>query len=83
MTKMERHNEKPGVIGIAGPCRWLDCQEYFQVKGSPDFLPDGWHRLVVSKAIKAKNLLPADVDGWLCPKHYEELLSSLKKSIRE
>jgi len=85
MKRIERHklDEIKGVIGWVCPCGWVGCQESLAVKGSPEYLPEGWQRLVVTKGFKAKNLLPADVDGWLCPKHYKELLSLLKIRIIE
>ena len=74
----------PGIIGMAFPCKWLGCEEHvfidYTVNGRPDYLPDGWQRLIISKNLLADKVMSAPhVSGYLCPKHYEELLSLLKK----
>lgn len=69
---------KIGMLSLVGFCGWVGCQESLAVKGSPDYFPEGWQRLVVSKGSLAKNMLPADIDSCLCPKHCKELLSLLK-----
>jgi len=67
----------------ATACAWVGCDEtYVIAKGSDsiDSLPEGWRLLVVAKGslFNPRNLLNADVDGSLCPKHYKLLLSILK-----
>lgn len=67
----------------AAICAWAGCEEQHPIpKGSDsiDSLPEGWRLLVVAKGslFDRKNLMNADVDGSLCPKHYKELLSLLK-----
>jgi hypothetical protein len=74
----------PGIIGMAFPCKWLGCEEHvfidYTVTGCLDYLPDGWQRLIISKNLLADKVMSAPhVSGYLCPKHYEELLSLLKK----
>jgi hypothetical protein len=62
----------------------LGCEEHvfidYTATGRPDYLPDGWQRLIISKNLLADKVMSAPhVSGYLCPKHYEELLSLLKK----
>ena len=44
--------------------------------------PSGWRFLLITKGsvFKVKNVLNADFNGVLCPKHVKELLALLKKS---
>ena len=75
---------EPGIIGMAYRCEWLGCEERvfidYTVNGRPDYLPDVWQRLIISKNLLADKVMSAPhVSGFLCPKHYEELLSLLKK----
>ena len=62
----------------------MGCQEVLQIDctitGRPDYLPNGWQRLIVSNGFLGTKIIPAkNYGGWLCPKHYAELLSLLKK----
>ena len=79
---------EPGIIGMAFPCKWLGCEEHvfidYTVNGRPDYLPDGWQRLIISKNLMADKILSTPhISGYLCPKHYEELLGLLKKHESE
>ena len=73
-----------GIIMMDIPCRWSECEERVQIdfteKGHPDHLPEGWERLVLSKGFLVDKVMPeSNFDGWLCDKHYKELLNLLKK----
>jgi len=79
---------EPGIIGMAFSCKWLGCKEHvfidYTVNGRPDYLPDGWQRLIISNNLLADKVMSAPhVSGYFCPKHYAELLSLLKKDEGE
>lgn len=79
-VKLEKHRLDE-IRGTA--CAWLGCHEEYPIpKGSSsvDSMPEGWRSLVVAKGslFDPRNILHADVDGSLCPKHYRQLLSILK-----
>jgi len=67
----------------AAACAWAGCEETYPVGKGGDSVaspPEGWRLLVVAKGslFNPRNLLNADVDGSLCPKHFKLLLSLLK-----
>jgi len=85
IEKWYGYAEKKGIIGMVVPCSWLGCNEFSSidatVKDLPDNLPEGWKRLVISNSRLADKVMPtAEFDCWLCPKHYQELVSLLNKS---
>ena len=63
-------------------CLWVGCGEEYDFKEGvdADHPPADWRLIVVAKGslFERKNILTADVDGALCPKHYRELLCLLK-----
>ena len=60
-------------MGITSKCAWEGCRETFE--GYLPQLPDGWKVLVVADGslLESENLLNADIDCVLCPKHNVEL----------
>jgi excisionase family DNA binding protein len=78
------YGDEPRMMWMAHGCIWLGCEEFSEIdltiQAKPDYLPDGWEHLVISKGWLADKVMPAaHVSGWLCPKHYAELLNLLKK----
>jgi hypothetical protein len=63
-------------------CAWIGCKEIYEIKGGIDSIhpPAGWRLIFVTKGDigEVKNIIEADVDGVLCPKHFKELLALLK-----
>lgn len=59
-------------------CAWEGCREEFD----GDKLPSGWRVLVIARGplFDTQNLINADRDAVLCPKHFKQI-DSLLKSI--
>ena len=78
------YGDAPRMLWMAHHCVWLGCQEFpeidLTIQAQPDYLPEGWEHLVLSKGWQDDKVMASrDFGGWLCPKHYAELLGLLKK----
>ena len=84
MKTQKGNGRKPELVSVSvseiqgAICAWKGCE-----KSAPMFkeLPPGWRYIVMSKGIllDPENLMRAERDSVLCPKHFDELSGFLKE----